>query len=161
MANKHYETYLIVDGNFEDATVEDIISKYSNFLNKNKAEIVNVERIGRKRLAYPINKKQNGYYICIEYNAPASLISELDRNMRIDENLMRYLTITIDDKTLAERKDYFEKRAIRLEKLQNESKLQDQDENISEDADLQKTVGASQDIDNDNPEFVSVSEEKN
>lgn len=160
MANKHYETYLIVDGNFEDATVEDIISKYSNFFTKNKAEIVNVERIGRKRLAYPINKKQNGYYICIEFNAPASLISELDRNMRIDENLMRYLTITLDDKTIAERKDYFEKRAIRLEKLQNESKLQDQNENISEDADSQKSGGASQNIANDNPELVSVSEEK-
>ncbi|HRE41455.1 MAG TPA: 30S ribosomal protein S6 [Ignavibacteria bacterium] len=160
MANKHYETYLIVDGNFEDSTVEEIISKYSNFLTKNNAEIVNIERIGRKRLAYPIQKKQNGYYICIEFKVAASFIAELDRIMRIDENLMRYLTVSLDSKTIAEREDYFEKRAIRLEKLQNDAKILEQNENNNEDANIQKTVASSQNSQSESSDTVSVVEEK-
>lgn len=121
MTNKHYETYIIADGNFEDAAVEEIISKYTNLLTKNKAEIINTERIGRKRLAYPINKKQNGYYICIEYNAPANVVAILDKTFRIDENVMRYLTLYIDAKTLKERNDHFTKKAQYLAKLQTEA----------------------------------------
>lgn len=121
MSNKHYETYIIADGNSEDAAVEEIITKYTNLLTKNKAEIINTERIGRKRLAYPIDKKQNGYYVCIEYNAPANVVAILDKTFRIDENVMRYLTLYLDAKTLKERNDHFTKKAQYLAKLQNEA----------------------------------------
>lgn len=122
MATRNYETYIIVDGNFEDSAVEEIITKYEALLKKNEAEISNTERIGRKRLAYPINNKQNGFYICIEFSAKPSTISALERAYKLDENLMRFLTIFLDKRTIQARDDYFKKRAMNLARLESEKK---------------------------------------
>lgn len=112
MSKKHYETYIIVDGNFEDAAIEEIITKYDSLLKKNEAEIKFADRIGRKKLAYAIKGKQNGYYICFEFIAEPTVIALLERAYKLDDNIMRYLTVTLDKKTLLEKADYLKKRAI-------------------------------------------------
>ncbi len=112
MSKKHYETYIIVDGNFEDAAIEEIISKYDALLKKNEAEIKLTDKIGRKKLAYAIKNKQNGYYICFEFIAEPTVIALLERAYKLDDNIMRYLTVTLDKKTLLEKADYLKKRAI-------------------------------------------------
>ena len=56
---KNYESYIIFDGNLEDSNIEEFISKYENLLKKNEVDIKNIDRIGRRRLAYAIKKKLN------------------------------------------------------------------------------------------------------
>lgn len=112
MSKKHYETYIIVDGNFEDAAIEEIITKYDALLKKNEAEIKLTDRIGRRKLAYQIKGKLNGYYICFEFAADPTVIAKLERAYKLDDNIMRYLTVTLDKKTLSEKADYLKKRAI-------------------------------------------------
>ena len=112
MSKKHYETYIIVDGNFEDAAIEEIITKYDSLLKKNEAEIKFADRIGRKKLAYAIKNKLNGYYICFEFIADPTVIAKLERAYKLDDNIMRYLTVTLDKKTLSEKAEYLKKRAI-------------------------------------------------
>ena len=51
---KNYESYIIFDGNLEDSNIEEFISKYENLLKKNEVDIKNIDRIGRRRLAYAI-----------------------------------------------------------------------------------------------------------
>ena len=122
MAKKYYESYIIVDGNFEDPVVEEIISKYETLLKDNNAEIVKTDRVGRRRLAYPIQKKQNGYYVCFEFLSEPQFIEELDLKYRLDDNIIRYLTTFVDEKTLKSKEAHFKKRAIEMEKRAEEEK---------------------------------------
>ncbi|MFA7362127.1 MAG: 30S ribosomal protein S6 [Candidatus Kapaibacterium sp.] len=113
-AKRNYEIYIIVDGNFEDPTVEEIISKYEKLLVKNGTEIINIDRMGRKRLAYPIKKKVNGNYICFEVLAPADVVGKLEKTFRIDENILRHLAVLMTKKELKEKNEYFVKKAATL-----------------------------------------------
>ncbi len=119
MSKKHYETYIIVDGNFEDAAIEEIVNKYDALLKKNEAEIKLTDRIGRRKLAYAIKGKLNGYYICFEFVAEPTVIALLERAYKLDDNIMRYLTVTLDKKTLSEKADYLKKRAIHQAALES------------------------------------------
>lgn len=134
--NRDYESYIIVDGNLEDDSVEEIIKKYENLLKKQKAEIKNIDRIGRKRLAYPIKKKQNGYYICFEFIAKNDVVQKLEKAYKLDESILRYLTIYLTKKELNAKKNYLEKRAALLNKIEENIKAnvstENSDEEISE-----------------------------
>jgi small subunit ribosomal protein S6 len=122
LIKKHYETYIIVDGNYEDNVIEEIIKKYDAFFKKNEVEIKNVDRIGRRRMAYQIKKKQNGFYVCFEIIASATVIAKLERAYKLDENIIRYLTIIMDKKTLKEKDDYLKKRTMMAEAAAREAK---------------------------------------
>jgi len=122
LVNKNYETYIIVDGNLEDNIIEDIIIKYESLLKKNGVEIKNIEKIGRKRLAYPINKKQNGFYICFEIISNPDYISKLERVYKLDENVLRYLTVYMSKKTIKEKEEYLKKKALMIAKYEAEKK---------------------------------------
>ena len=122
MANKNYETYIIVDGSLEDNVIEDIIVKYESLLKKNGVEINNIDKIGRKRLAYPINKKQNGFYICYEILSNPDYISKLEKVYKLDESVLRYLTIYMSKKTINEKEEYLKKRAVMAAKYDAEKK---------------------------------------
>lgn len=122
MIKKHYESYIIVDGNYEDNVIEEIIKKYEAFFKKNEVEIKNVDRIGRRRMAYQIKKKQNGFYVCFEIIASATVIAKLERTYKLDENIIRYLTIIMDKKTLKEKDDYLKKKSMLAEAAAREQK---------------------------------------
>ncbi|MEO8446038.1 MAG: 30S ribosomal protein S6 [bacterium] len=112
MQKKFYESYIIIDGNLEDAAIEEEIKKYESFFSKNEVEIVLVNRMGRKRLAYPINKKLNGFYVCFEIHSSPELISKIERTYKLDENILRYLTIFVSPKTKTEKEEHFKNKAI-------------------------------------------------
>ena len=123
---RNYEIYIIVDGNFEDTTVEEIISKYEKLMVKNGTEIINVDRMGRRRLAYPIKKKVNGYYICFEVLAPADVVGKLEKTFRIDENILRNLAIVMSKKDLKDKQEYFVKKAATLAAFEAQKAAEEQ-----------------------------------
>jgi small subunit ribosomal protein S6 len=112
LTKKHYESYIIVDGNYEDNVIEEIIKKYDAFFKKNDVDIKNTDRIGRRRMAYAIKKKQNGFYICFELIADPQVIAKLERTYKLDENILRYLSVIMDKKTLKEKDDYLKKKSV-------------------------------------------------
>ena len=127
MAHRHYESYIIIDGNLEEAQIEDVISKFEKFLSSHETIDNKTEKIGRRRLAYPIKKRQNGYYVCFYFNAENDLVAELERNYRLDENILRFLTIFLDEKTIKERDEHFvfkaaEKEAMDIAEAEAEAK---------------------------------------
>jgi small subunit ribosomal protein S6 len=72
-------------------------------ITRNGGEIKALNKWGRKRLAYPIQKKNNGFYVNMEFVAPASAMALLERVYQLDENILRFLTIHLDDKVLKAR----------------------------------------------------------
>ncbi|MDE3057453.1 MAG: 30S ribosomal protein S6 [Bacteroidota bacterium] len=97
---KTYETTFIINATLEDPQIETAIEKVKDLITKNGGEILAVEKWGRRRLAYPIKKKNNGYYTLIEFRAPGDLIAKLERHYQLDEQTLRYLTIQLDKKAL-------------------------------------------------------------
>jgi small subunit ribosomal protein S6 len=123
LVKKHYESYIIVDGNYEDNVIEEIIKKYEAFFKKNEVEIKNVDRIGRRRMAYAIKRKQNGFYICFEIIASPVVIAKLERTYKLDDNIMRYLSVIMDKRTMKEKDDYLKKKSkLAAEAAEKEAK---------------------------------------
>lgn len=99
-----YESTVIINASLDDAQVEAVITRISDTITKNGGTIAALNKWGRKRLAYPINKKTNGFYVNIEFTAPPSLIAALERSYQLDEMILRYLTIALDRKAIEARK---------------------------------------------------------
>lgn len=122
MSKKFYESYIIIDGNLEETAIEEEIKKFESLLLKNEIEIVAIDKIGRKRLAYPIKKSVNGYYVCFEILASPTVISKIERSYVLDENILRYLTIYVSSRTKKEKEEHFKNKAI-LQTKYDEEKL--------------------------------------
>ena len=98
-----YETTFIVNVSLDDAQIGVVTEKVKDFIIKNGGTIRELVPWGRKRFAYPIQNKNNGYYVVIEFSAPTDLIAKLERHYFLEENILRYLTIVLDKKALKAR----------------------------------------------------------
>ncbi len=97
---RFYETTFIVNASLDDPVIEGIIEKVQEQITRYGGEITAINKWGRKRLVYPIKKKNNGYYAFIEFIAPGSAIQQIEKFYKLDENIIRYLTIQLDKKAL-------------------------------------------------------------
>ena len=100
MTKRHYESVVILNATLEDDQLESTLNRIQETLSANGADISDLEKWGRKRLAYPIQKSKSGYYAIHRFEAPSEAISELERIYRLDENVVRYLTIMLGKKDL-------------------------------------------------------------
>lgn len=98
-----YETTFIVNVSLDDAQIGVVTEKVKDFIIKNGGTIRELVPWGRKRFAYPIQNKNNGYYVVIEFSAPTDLIAKLERHYFLEESILRYLTIVLDKKALKAR----------------------------------------------------------
>jgi small subunit ribosomal protein S6 len=90
-----YETTFIVNAALEDSDVESMINKVTGYLENHGAEIKEINKWGRRRLAYPINKKFNGYYIHMIYESNPSTIPILERFLVLEDTVLRHLTLIL------------------------------------------------------------------
>ena len=86
-----YEVLYVITPDLEEEAVKAEIEKLSGIVTANGGEVVKVDEWGKRKLAYEIDYKKEGYYVLMTFNAPAELPKELDRNMRNDENILRQL----------------------------------------------------------------------
>jgi small subunit ribosomal protein S6 len=96
MGKNNYESSVIINAAIEEEQIEATIKRIEEIIRTNGGEIVDVEKWGRKRLAYAVNKTKSGYYAIIRFKAPSELISKLERMYQLDEYIFRYLTIKLD-----------------------------------------------------------------
>ncbi len=93
---KNYETVFILNPVLSEDQAKDTVDKFVKVLKKAKAEIVNTENWGLKKLAYPIQKKSTGFYALIEFTAAPETVATLETEFRRDESVMRFLTTVLD-----------------------------------------------------------------
>lgn len=95
-----YETLFITDlSNGEEAT-KATVDKFTGLIGSN-GEILEVAQWGKRRLAYPINDMNEGFYTVVTHKSPASFIAELDRLFNIDESIMRSMTVKLEFEPVA------------------------------------------------------------
>ena len=95
-----YELTYIINAALSDDQIKEVIRRVNQYIEEHGGEIVEVDEWGTRRLAYPIQKRRNGYYVNMYFRAPASLIAALERFLEIDEQVLRYLTLRMDAKML-------------------------------------------------------------
>lgn len=92
-----YEILFIIAPNTEESDIETLVTQLSDVLTNQGARVTKVDRIGRRRLAYQINKFNEGIYIVLTVEGSGAEIAEVERRMRVTDAIIRYLTIRIDE----------------------------------------------------------------
>ena len=95
MAN--YESVLIARQDLGASQVSNIVSDLSDIIKKEGGEVVRVDNWGLKNLAYRIKKNRKGHYVVMNIAAPANAIAEFERIMRFNEDIIRYMTVKVDE----------------------------------------------------------------
>lgn len=93
---RNYETVFILNPVLSEQQMKDTVEKFKKVLLDNGAEIVHEDNWGLRTLAYPIQKKNTGFYTIVEFIAPTKLTAILETEYRRDERVMRFLTTTLD-----------------------------------------------------------------
>jgi small subunit ribosomal protein S6 len=123
LRRNHYETAVIINAALDDEQIEAVVAKITGIITDGGGEISETEKWGRKRLAYTINKNRIGYYVIYRFEAPVDLIAELERLMKIDESVVRFLTIRLEKEAL----EYFATRKFEAETLEAESEVAEEE----------------------------------
>ncbi len=93
---RNYETMLIVDPDLEIEVIGKAISKFEDLIKKHKGEIEKTDKWGRRKMAYPIEGRSDGYYAIIYFKANTPLIRELDRVLNISDEVLRFIILRRD-----------------------------------------------------------------
>lgn len=96
-----YETVVILNPVLSQEQVSETVDKFRKILTENGAEIVFENNWGLRKLAYPIQKKNTGFYYLIEFTSEGSTINKLEVEYKRDERVMRFLTISLDKHAIA------------------------------------------------------------
>ncbi len=88
-----YEVLYILDAKVDGVAKDALIEKYSELVKANGGEVESVDKWGEKKLAYPIDYKTEGYYVLMNFTAEPEFPQELERQMRIADEVLRYMVI--------------------------------------------------------------------
>ena len=91
-----YESVIIINPSVDEESMKALVNKYTEIIN-NEGKVESVNEIGKKRLAYEIMKNKEGFYTVFNFEAKPELIAELERNYRIDDSVMKFITIRNED----------------------------------------------------------------
>ena len=100
---RRYETIVIVDPDLGEEQRGTVFDKIRELIPQTGGLLVEFDEWGGRKMAYEIKKKQRGYYACINYCGGGDLVSEMERQFRIDDRVMKYMTVLLDKEADMER----------------------------------------------------------
>ena len=92
-----YEILFIIAPNVEETDVEALVTQFSEVATNQGARVTKIDRMGRRRLAYPIQKFKDGHYVVLTIEGTGSEIAEIERRMRVTDAIIRHLSIRVDE----------------------------------------------------------------
>lgn len=95
--NRTYEIMFIVRPDVEEADLDKLIEGFQKNVTDGGGEIRSTEKMGRRRLAYTVRKFNDGFYVLLTVLAPGSLITEIERRLRVSEPVIKFITVRIDE----------------------------------------------------------------
>jgi len=99
-----YETAFLIAPNLPDEDNEKLIDQMAEIVSKKKGKMVNVDKWGKRRLAYPIQKFEEAYYVFFFYHGEPAVLAELERRFKQTEAILRYLTVRTEEKESVKKK---------------------------------------------------------
>ncbi len=91
-----YESIIIIGQNVEEEGIKALITRYTDLINT-EGKVSNVNEMGNRKLAYEIGKNKEGYYVVFEFEAKPELITELERNYRITDEIIKFIVVRKDE----------------------------------------------------------------
>lgn len=95
---RKYETFFIVDPDLSDDVTAAVDDKVRAVVSNNGGNVLSYTPWGKKKLAYPVKKRTRGLYVLMEYAGGPELVAELERNMRLDERVLKFITVLLDER---------------------------------------------------------------
>ena len=95
---RKYETFFIIDPDLTEEAHTLASEKLKGIVNANGGAVLTYVPWGKKKLAYPVKKRTQGLYILMEYGGGPELVAELERNMRLDERVLKFITVKLEDR---------------------------------------------------------------
>ena len=132
---RKYETVFILDPDVKDQARTDLFDRVKNIITKENGILLDFDEWGNKKLAYEIKKKLRGFYVCITYGGTGSLVKELERNFRLSDDVLKFMTLLLSDDVTVEQ--------LEEEAKENQDKLSKETESES----VKKEI-----VDDDTPE---------
>ncbi|MDR3630761.1 MAG: 30S ribosomal protein S6 [Desulfocapsaceae bacterium] len=138
---RRYETIFILRPTIGEEQINTIIDNTTKIIQSDKGQIIESDKWGVKKLAYPIKKETLGFYVFFDYAGTPEAVSEIERKFRIDDAVLRYLSVKTADAITAEQADTATaelavRRAAAKQESENESDENLDDGEIVEDADI-------------------------
>jgi small subunit ribosomal protein S6 len=94
---RKYEIMFIVDPNLPDAEIDQITAQAESLITDGGGSVVETEKMGRRKLAYEVDRRTEGFYVLITAEADGKIVSEVERRFRVLDNVLRYLTVRVDE----------------------------------------------------------------
>jgi len=91
-----YESVVIINSNVDEEGTKALVEKITNLINSD-GKLEKADELGKRRLAYEVKKNREGYYVVFYFEANTSLISELERNYRITDEVIKFMTIKVEE----------------------------------------------------------------
>ncbi len=120
---RKYETVFILDPDVKDQARTDLFDRVKNIITKENGIHLDFDAWGNKKLAYEIKKKLRGFYVCITYGGTGSLVKELERNLRLSDDVLKFMTLLLSDDVTVEQ--------LEEEAKENQDKLSEKTESES------------------------------
>ena len=95
--NRTYEIMFIVRPDVEEPELDKLIEGFSGNVTNGGGEVKSVEKMGRRRLAYTVRKFNDGFYVLMTVAAQGSLITEIERRLRVSEQVIKFITVRMDE----------------------------------------------------------------
>ena len=98
---REYELYLVIDGDTQEEDVSGIVDRVTQLIavgdGNTKGEVIKVEARGKRRLAFPVKKKLESQDIIVTFQTPSQALAEIERVLKLNEHVFRYLTVRTDE----------------------------------------------------------------
>jgi small subunit ribosomal protein S6 len=132
---RKYETVFISDPDLQDQTRTDLFDKVRNIIAKGNGYLIDFDDWGSKKLSYEIKKKLRGHYVCVTYGGSGELVKELERNLRLSDDVMKFMTILLlDHVTLEQLEKEAEEAKNKPKKSDETDETPDKEGGVEEDA---------------------------
>ena len=95
-----YESAVLINAALDDQQIDSILTRIKDLITNNGGQIRELDNWGRKRLAYPVDKSKIGYYAIYRFDAPSDMIAKLERIYSLDEQILRYVTLKLNNDAL-------------------------------------------------------------
>ena len=93
---KKYESVIIINPKVDEEAVKGLIAKFTDLINSD-GKLEKADELGKRKLAYEIDKNKEGYYVVFYFEANPNLIAELERNYRIVDTVIKFMTVKVDE----------------------------------------------------------------
>jgi small subunit ribosomal protein S6 len=93
-----YELLFIAQPNLDEEALNALVSRVQQVITDNQGQIIKVEQMGRRKLAYPIKKYREGSYVLVQANLERAAMAELERTLKLSEDVLRHLLVRLDEK---------------------------------------------------------------